>query len=104
MSKENPEMEMLAAVGGYEREHGADAATALLKKFGVTRAMDVLPKDFARVIAACEPADDDEAPRRRTTRRAARKVTAFETVVRSADTLQEGLNLAARAIHARRPK
>jgi hypothetical protein len=55
--------------------------------------------------------EDLEMPRRRTTRRAARRTeaesrtpTALETVVNAAPDIKTGFDMAAKAVHARRPK
>ncbi|HZL29698.1 MAG TPA: hypothetical protein VFC54_01390 [Pseudolabrys sp.] len=96
---------MFTVLGKHESKHGKAANEALLKKFGVVRAIDIPPKAYERVIAACLAAD---APRRRTTRHAARKedrkLSAFETVINSQDDIKAGLNLAAKAIHSKRSK
>lgn len=94
------EMQMYTTLGKHERQHGKAANEALLKKFGVTRATDVKPKDHEKVIAACSAADGP----RQSARANARKLSDFETVVNAAPDLKTGLNMAARAIHARRPK
>ena len=88
----------------------ANTADALLKKFGVTRAIDIKPEDFKDVIAACAAADheddEDEAPRRRGARASANARTPLpmETVINAAPDIKTGFDLAAKAIHAKRPK
>jgi hypothetical protein len=98
---------------------GVEAVAAVLKEVDAIDVDSIDPADYPQVMRLCGHAelaggtmtgrnDDDETPRRRTTRRTARKegrkLSAFETVVNAAPTLQAGLNMAARAIHARRPK
>jgi hypothetical protein len=110
-STEALEMEMFAALGKHQRKHGDAANEALLKKFGATRAIDISPGDYERVIAACTAAADDDAawnaPRTRNRLRfqgLGRDPTAFESVVNNAPDIKTGFDMAARAIHARPAK
>lgn len=121
MSKEDLDMKMFAALGRFERKHGAAEAVILLNKFGVTRALDIKPEDYERVIAACSGDEaprqsarasndddhEDAAPRHRPVRATAanaRKPLPMETVINAAPDLKSGFDMAAKAVHARRPK
>ena len=115
------EMQMYTALGKHERQHGKAANEALLKQFGVTRATDIPPEDFEKAIRACSKSDEaprqsarasndddheDDAPRRRPVRANsnARTPLPMETVINAAPDIKSGLNMAAKAIHAKRPK
>lgn len=95
------------------KAEGAEAVAAILKQVGAIDADTIDPADYAKVARLCGHGeladgtmtcrnDDDETPLQRESK--ARKKSDFEKVVDSADSIQEGLNMAARAIHARRQK
>jgi ribosomal protein S30 len=114
------EMQMYVALGTHKRKHGKATHEALLKNFGVSVASDIPPDDFKKVIAACSTADktprqsaratNDEAPRTRNRLRfqglgrEARKLSDFETIINSQEDIKAGFSMAAKAIHAKRPK
>jgi len=113
---DHSEIEMMTALLRFKKKHGVAAYCALLDRFNVQRWSEIPSTAHGEVMVQCKAGvagltiedADDEAPRRRTTRRAARKegrkLSAFETVVNAAPTLQDGLNMAARAIHSRPAK
>lgn len=95
------------------KKEGAEAVAAILKQVGAIDADTIGPADYPQVARLCGHGelaggtmtcrnDDEETPFQRESK--ARKPLPMEVVVNSASSIQEGLNLAAKAVHARRPK
>lgn len=90
---------------------GTEAVAAILKQVNAIDADTIDPADYPKVarlcghgeladgMMMCRNDDGDETPLQRESK--ARKPSAMEVVVNSAPSIQEGLNLAAKAIHAR---
>ena len=109
-----------------EKREGKDAVAAVLKMVGATDADSIKPQDYREVMQLCgHPeladavmtcrVDDQNKPRdgvqdglakiaRRVYGTDKRPNDDFKTVVNSAPSLKEGLDLAARAIHLRRER
>lgn len=117
---DHAEMQMMTALLQFKKKHGAAAYLALLSKFNVERWSQIPATAHGKVTMQCkagvtglniedvEEVEDDSPSVEMQLNEIAAKIygaakpnDAFATVVNSAPTLQEGLNLAARAIHAR---
>lgn len=115
------EMEFMNALLRFKNKHGANAYCGLLRKFNAQRYSEIPSNQYGQVIMTChaggaglkiedaEEVEDSPSVQDQLSEIAAKVYGVvnsnddFATVVNSAPTLQEGLNLAARAIHARRP-
>lgn len=56
VSKEPTREETITALKKYNAEYGFEASKSLLGKFRVTKVADINPKDYSKVIAACNTA------------------------------------------------
>lgn len=116
------EIELYSLLIGFKKLNGNDALAALLRKLGVKSPGDIDASRFPEIELLCNGtrglgivAGEDAATGatdalekvvadKRAARKEARTLSAFKTVVASGKDLQDGLDMAARAVHARRSK
>ena len=99
------------------KDEGSEAVAAILKQVGAINADTIDPADYPQVARLCGHGeladgtmtcrnDDDDAdtdtPLQRESK--ARKPLPMETVINAAPDLKSGFDMAAKAVHARRPK
>jgi hypothetical protein len=120
---DHAEMTMMTALRQFKKKHGDPAYLALLSKFNVDRWSQIPATAHGKVTMQCaagitdltindaeDGEDDTPSIQSRLNEMAAtiygtpKDNSDFATVVNSAPTIQEGFNLAARAIHARAVK